>query len=487
MGDGPWTKYQSAESGPWQKYAKPKGVPQETLDQLKERSANPTQFEKNNAPFADRHPYLQAAHDVAIGGVKGIGNTLNNVGSYIVPDRLVKAVGGTVPTEQQKKSYFEPKNTAQAIGKGAEQIGEFLVPLGAEEKLASKVGELAPRLARYAVPALRIAENAVETGVRNKIQGGDFKTGAALGAGGAIASPIARKAAEGLAEIAVAPGKRLLKSIPEDVDIGKTVLDNSTGVRPGTISKQIGEKIATRSGDLNKSVAIADRLAENGLHNTVPLGPARQIVADEIRSAVTKNSPSYIRDVERVGDQLRNQYGAGGKVVGELPQDVIPSKARALKQGIDLNIGSWNPEAQAAIAPLKERVYGAINSGFHAAAPDAAVIDKELSALIPARQAAWNTSYDPGVARSVFNRIARPTGALAGGLAGGYEGYRRGGTEGAIGGAAIGLTVPELISSPTGQMLAARAITNPAVGRFIKGTAAQALTKLSPDEENPEQ
>jgi hypothetical protein len=43
----------------------------------------------------------------------------------------------------------------------------------------------------------------------------------------------------------VAPGKRLLKSVPENVDIGKTILDETTGVRPRTISKQLEGQIAT--------------------------------------------------------------------------------------------------------------------------------------------------------------------------------------------------------------------------------------------------
>lgn len=285
-------------------------------------------------------------------------------------------------------------------------------------------------------------------------QGAYEASGQVLGRAGKAIAPK-------LAEAAVAPGKRMLKSLPPDVNIGQTLLDETSGFRPKAIVGELDKKIA--DADYNVTGAL-DAARNRGVK--VDLFPARQEVANELLSAKAKNAPQYIDDVGKVGNQLATDYSSGVP----LPRQVDPVRARALKQGVDLTIGNWNPESQSAIAPLQERVRGIVNRATHTAVPETEQWDKQMTSLIPTRDAAWNTSFNPGVMRNVVEKFARPTGALVGGLAGAQEGYDLGGTEGAIAGGLGGLLIPAAAASPTGMMLGARAFESQLPARALRYT-----------------
>ncbi len=451
--------------------------------------------------------------------------------------------------------------------------------------LGGAAGESARQLARRAIfPASKgwtsgipqtSGEAAQDIGTEALKQG-------AYEAGGRGLQIAGKAIAPRLAEAAVAPGKRLLKSVPEDVNIGKTILDETNAIRPKAIVGQLDTKIAGHSAAEDEALQSAKQAGK-----IVSLAPARKIVASEAESAVGKNSPSYLKDVSKVNEQLNYQYGPDGRiltrpnpasvappparrigfidsgqgghagggvasveelnrpgsnfVVGrnnavtahgkafapesisegsahvtvlpsgefrtnggilsdaqndalrrtignidigtnrapiglpdvpvQLPETVDPVRARSLRQGIDTEIGNWNPEAQSAIAPLQRRVYGSLTGEIHNAVPEAAAHDKAMTSLIPSREAAWNTSFNPGVTRGVVERFARPTGALLGTVVGGEEGYRHGGILGGIGGAAMGGILPSAITTPTGLMFAARTANSGIVPGVIRVAA----------------
>lgn len=311
--------------------------------------------------------------------------------------------------------------------------------------------------------------------------------------GGQALRGVGKAIAPKLAEAAAAPGKRLLKTIPEGTDsIGDTLLKDTSGVRPKTIVNQLDTKIADHSAAEDTALESAKK---RGV--TVPLAPARQVAQSEVKEAVAKNSAPYIKDVGSVVDQLTNQYGANGQPLTQtvartrqtagfvpqtvasapkqvpipLPDVVDPVRARQLRQGIDLSIGSWNPESQQAIAPLQKRVYGALTGEIHSAVPDALEHDAAMTRMIPARDAVYNTSFNPGLTRSVAEKFIRPTGALVGGAVGSEEGYRHGGVGGAIAGGLTGLVVPNALASPTGLMTAARVANSSVLPTAVRSIA----------------
>ena len=144
------------------------------------------------------------------GVVKGGMNTIRGLGNM---EAKIPSLKSLMPGDVQ--DYLGPEGekmnathgTMQGIGKGVEQAGEFMLPGGAEEKLAAK----APAMLR---PLARIAASALSSGAVNKVQGGNFGTGAALGAGGAAigqglkaAAPIVAETALGIPKAARAFGK----------------------------------------------------------------------------------------------------------------------------------------------------------------------------------------------------------------------------------------------------------------------------------------
>jgi hypothetical protein len=335
-----------------------------------------------------------------------------------------------------------------------------------------------------------------EAAKRIGIEGGKQAAFEATGQGiGRAGKAIAPK----LAETALSPGKRLLKSVPEDVNIGKTVINDAKGVRPKTITKELEAEITRLS-------TAQDALLETGKRQgvTVSLDAARAEVDRELAVAIKKNAPEYIAQVKALKDQLNHQFAGGGKHGGtlattpttkkgagflpstvpgtpvpvNLPAKVDPVRARELRQGIDLLVGSWNPEAQSAIEPLRKRVYGIISGEIHSAVPGSKALDSKMTQLIPAKDAAWNVSFNPELTSRILERIKRPTGALIGAGVGAGEGYRQGGTSGAIVGGLTGLVVPEMLASPTTQMLAARGMKSKAVP-YIFGNAPRVANWLS--------
>jgi hypothetical protein len=424
--------------------------------------------------------------DITEGAGAGVLNTVHGTGELIRGggNLIHQGLGDAIVPPAGQKALREMTYTnspMQKIGYTGEQIGEFMLPGGATEKAGLKAAELLPKVAKYAKPIAEIGTEAGVSGLQNKMQGGDFSTGAAFGAGGNVIGKGLQSAAPRIAEAAAEPGKRLLKTVAPGVDIGKTILTESKGYKPSTIAGELGEKVAEHSNAVSDAAELAKK---NG--SRVSLGPARQIAGDEAAEAVAKNSPAYLKDVTQVNRQLTRQTLPGNGSI-PLPSSVDPVKARALKQGIDLEIGSWNPEAQSAIDPLKERVYGALNAEFHKAVPEAAAHDAAMTSLIPSQKAISNVAFNPGITRSVFNRIARPTGALVGAGLGASEGYKEGGVPGAIAGGVGGLVIPHLVTSPTGMMVAARAADKGLPPVMTKPILPLLRQKKSKEEEEQDQ
>jgi hypothetical protein len=346
-----------------------------------------------------------------------------------------------------------------------------------------------------------------EAAKRIGVEGGKQAAFEAAGQGiGRAGKAIAPK----LAETAMSPGKRLLKSVPEDVNIGKTLINDAKGVGPKTITKELEAEITRLS-------TAQDALLETGKRQgvTVSLDAARAEVDRELAVAIKKNAPEYIAQVEALKEQLSHQFAGGGKHGGnvattpttkkgagflpstvpgapvpvKLPAKVDPVRARELRQGIDLLVGSWNPEAKEAIEPLRKRVYGIISGEIHSAVPGSKALDAKMTQLIPARDAAWNVSYNPSLTQSLFGRVARHTGALAGAGFGAYEGGKHGGTGGAVVGGLMGLVAPEIVASPASQMKVARILNSKAVPRTVTNVprVANWLSKPTVEDEKKRQ
>lgn len=421
-----------------------------------------------------------AVGDFVQGVGKGAMNTLSPVlgGLSYGVQKASQAMGvpanllGTVPQSMGSSIYdvrqeSQPTNTAQAIGRGAEQAGEFLIPGGAEEAAAGRLATMAPKLGKFALPAARVATGALSSGLVNKAQGGDFGTGALAGtAGGALsegfraAAPIVAESALGVRAVDRAAGRTP----------GQMILAETKGFSPGAIAEQGKTKLAGWNTELERGV--------NQSPIPVDLTPPRMISGDAETAAALRNNPDTIRRTGQLSSLLNKEFGSNAAI----PPQVSASRALDLKRGVGELKGSWNPAtpndfADAAVG----RVYGSLDAGINQAFPGAQQLNQNMSSMIPVAARAGATDLNASSLQRILGRFTRPTGALISGTAGAAYGAKEGGLPGAVMGGAAGIVAPELIGSPTAQMIMARSLNKGAspVVRTLLGGGLQANRRAS--------
>jgi hypothetical protein len=197
------------------------------------------------------------AGDVGIGAGRGVASTAGNVGGLeyaMMPKGVQNSSYGKDFSEglDTLKDWANPKNIWQSIGKGAEQIGEFLVPGGAEEDAARGLVKAFPA-AEKAAPLAKVFTGALSAGAVNKAQGGSFGAGAATGAATGALSEGFRALAPHVAESALNI-RKLDRAYGRDP--GRAILDETTGLRPSAIAKSAQQRLNVLNPQLE---AAADR------------------------------------------------------------------------------------------------------------------------------------------------------------------------------------------------------------------------------------
>jgi hypothetical protein len=415
----------------------------------------------------------QGTANVATAGVKGTKDLLtgaaegaaNTVGSTVSGTaRLLRKIPGmdrVIPEqgiqalEERTKERSTPENTAQAIGRTGEQVGEWMLPSGAEEKAATLLGKV-PK----AIPFARIGTQAVESGLRNASQGGEFGTGAEVGAGGELVNQGLQKAAPVLAETALGISN---KYRGHGRTIGDAALNELSSVRPASLANEAGTKIRSLTNSLEQGAS------SSAIPTTTT--PALNVVDDAMKTYQKRNSP-LVDKLQSVKDQLTVNRTTGKAI----PTNLSSSDILDLKRGIGDLINSWAPAEKKGVQPIIQRVYGALDNELDRTVPEAAGLNQRISSLIPVKQRASILANNAPASQRVFSRIARPTGALLGAGVG-YHEY-------GVPGAAVGLIAPEMISSPTGQMVAARAMKSGVIPQLGKALALQLDRGKEDDNEN---
>ena len=302
-----------------------------------------------------------------LGAVKGALSTVSNIGGLAskvaskIPNSLlsipvvgpvvgaVKAVGKAGDTLEPYKGNFKPQGTAEKIGFGTEQVGEFFIPGGAVSKAtkAAEAGVDAFKLGKVATGALKLGTKATisagEVAGITALQGGskeEVKTAAEFGAAFSIVSQGIGKLLQKAPETA---WSSILKRTPTEAAKNPNL--------PAQVAKT-GLAGASRASILEKSkqaiqnieVALDDVLSQSkGKIGTLKIAP----YLDELRNAY-KNVPgeqasldaidNVMRDllkrksltVAEANQLKRNIYGAIEKSYGKGMLD-LPAKTEAQK------------------------------------------------------------------------------------------------------------------------------------------------------------
>ena len=448
--DGPWAKYQAPvqtaeESGPWAKYAA-------------------TAQSSPVAPEPEKPSLLEqgwdTAKDFAKGAAKGLMHTAGVLGEHATPPYLS---GTGVGANNAPAAPMVPHGLAQQLGYGGEQAGEWLAPTGAEEHLAA----LLPKAGK-AIPLAKLGTQAVESGVRNMTQGGNFKTGAEAGAGGELVNQGLQKAAPIIAESALGVTNRMRG---HGRTIGDAALNELKSVRPASVFDEAGAKTHALTGQLEQAAA----------KSAIPTSSSKAIqdLDAQIATFQKRNSP-IAENLQEVKDQLtKNRYT--GKAI---PSQMSAENILEMKRGIGDLVDNWTEGQKDKTKAIIQRVYGALDSELDKAVPESQELNQRISSLIPVKQRASILANGAPTAQRIMHRMSAHTGALAGSGIGAGLGYQRGGVPGAIVGGTMGIAVPELLASPTAQMAAARVMKSGYAPQLGKAIALQ--LDRSPEEEKEE-
>jgi hypothetical protein len=194
-----------------------------------------------------------------------------------------------------------PDSISGKVGRGIEQVGEFLAPGGLEKSGAAKLAELAPWAGRAAKPLAKVLTSGISAGAVNSAQGGSPVTGAAMGAGGQIigqglkaAAPVMAETALGLPKAARAFGKTP----------GTALLDETRGIRPSTIAASAQGKL----GELNPQLESAADAA------SVKPNPARAMLPAPAQRIPLPGADNFIRDTP--GELIPAAPFPRGNIVG---------------------------------------------------------------------------------------------------------------------------------------------------------------------------
>ena len=439
-------------------------------------------IEDNNPPYQmpetpDQWTLPQAIEhgkNVAVGALKGAGHTLRDIQQMelkYIPG-LSRVLQPTF-TEQQ----VTPHGTAQTLGQGAEQVGEFFIPgIGEEGRTAELAGKL-PLLGRFARPVSRMALGATDAGAVNAAQGRGFGSGALLGATGGLATEAGKMAAPRLAEWSMGintPGAKT----------GRAILDETHAWSPGLVRRSARNVLNRLNPEMEglvdqaslrpSTVPIGPQLEPNP---SVSLRPARQVAAESVGKTAGgtnalapagRNEPKMAKGVARMGRIVTHDLAGNPLSEYQTPRQVLE-----LRRGVDTALpkGSFHPESTNAFKGYRTPLRNALNESIGEQVPGYRDLARRESALIPATeppQRGFGHLWGPGAGMLFGGYYGARGGARNGG---GAIGALQGGIMGAGEGALAGTVLPGALNAT------ARTLNSGVMPRALVGLAAQATPK----------
>lgn len=154
-------------------------------------------------------------------------------------------------------------------------------------------------------------------------------------------------------------------------------------------------------------------------------------------------------------------------------ENITPRQMLDLKRGFGNEfIHRWNPETMEGVKGIAAKTYHEMAQELHRIVPETEPLDRRYSLLAPIAKRAESVELNAPTAQRIAHRVAAHTGALTGGVFGAEEGYRKDGVPGALAGGLLGVALPEMITSPTAEMGAARMLNRGAKPLSRIGTGA---------------
>jgi hypothetical protein len=300
---------------------------------------------------------------------------------------------------------------------------------------------------------------------------------------GALAPPIMEKA---------------MRITGEDRNYGATpgtaIRDYTSGFRPETVQrsaqasmKDLGQQKASILTASPESASLVPPLkahanfvknAAAGGSDVSSFQPMREQLAGTPQPGFTGATVQPPAPITQVPSKILGPNGQPVMVnqTGPLPQATIAARQSLpqydlMRQRFAQDYTNFNPRTPRSPEEtgLANTMYGEMAKELERKAPGISPLNQTIQSLVPVARKAGKTALADTAMQNAMGRIARPTGALTAALAGL--------TVGGIPGMIAGLGVPEMISDPTSQMIAARGLAG--TGKALGSPTANAAIAAS--------
>lgn len=319
--------------------------------------------------------------DMAKGALKGAGSTA--VGLI----QGQQKIHGKAP--MAKPAFLEPTNTAQKVGFGAEQIGEFMAPQGAivrgakALKTGSLLANMGIRAGLEAVPAATITS--AQTG-------GDPKAtviNTMIAAGFGAAAPLGKAVVDRLpADIFNYMLRPLSKEFRFGKNPGAALVDE--GITAASTLELLG-KIRIKQSDVGGQLDTVLKAYKGA--GKVDIKGALPIIDDAIKGAAKANDQELANQLVKFRDSITDILvtSKDGKIVKtgvRKPTVLDPLRATDVKRDIGKNT-KWTGQAyDNDLNQIKSKVYRFIDSEVDKLVPAAEKLNSRYGNLLSAQHAA---------------------------------------------------------------------------------------------------
>ncbi len=394
------------------------------------------------------------------------------------------------PPERLKSLATAPDSGFGKAGEIAGNVALAALPAGAVSRATQGASMLTKMAAQGALGA---AQGAVQSGGSGKATALGAFTGAAAEPIAAGISSLMKGGATGLAESATGI-RRMDRAYGRTP--GKVILEETKGLTPDAVAASAKARMNELEPELVRRATVAKNAGVKG-----SLRPARDIASARSSEAAAFNSRATPGEMSEISEFLEKPT-AGFKGQTEFPQgtaskvsfkrdpftgkigaakEAAPDTAKVvaeeqdplqllgMKREFGRDFTSWNPLNPQKNVSVARKVYGALDKEFDKAVPGGAELNQKLSTLIPIANRGSETALNAGLAQNVMHKL----GAHNGSLIAPALGLKESGAKGFIG----GMMLPEILSTPTVKMAAARGLYGAGKGtaRYGVGAAQSAM------------
>ena len=334
-----------------------------------------------------------------IADITGLNTALKFIGEKLGVGSLEARVG-------EKPKALETKTTAEEIGFGAEQLGEFFIPVGGGAKAVSTIEKIAPKASKIArIGAEAIGEGA-EYFTKSAAQTGDLEAAAESGAISAAIPPVISVAGK-----ATAPLKKYLseKIAPRAINslIKPVAKEFSFGRNPGAGIAAEGIVANTRQGLLDAVTAKKKEVGQEignllkgktAANKIIDVEPLLAPIDEAITSAAGRGEQGLVNRLTNLRNGLTTEFetittrtAAGTKEVRAVPRrqrnlQMTPEDARKFKTELGEATRWHGLPFDGELNQVKVAVYRKLDDALDVAVPGIDALNQRYANLLSAEK-----------------------------------------------------------------------------------------------------